>query len=83
MIPVSSSPLLLFLKVMHNGRGNYLQTEETTTLITANLMYGRLASAAKSVNYFIFFKDENTNFVEADDWEYSRCLLKAFNKHLT
>lgn len=62
MISVSSSLLLLFLKVMHNGHGNYLQTEEITTLITANFTCGRFASAAKSAKYFLFFKDENANF---------------------
>ena len=45
---MSNSLLLLVLKVMHNGHGNYLQTEETITLITANLVCGRFACAAKS-----------------------------------
>lgn len=66
-IPVSRSILLLFLKVMYDGRGSYLQTEETMTLITANFMCGRFASTGKSAKYLFFFKDENTNFAEADD----------------
>lgn len=55
MIPLSSS-LLLFFKVMHNGHSNCLQTKKTTTLITANLMCGWFASAARSAKYFIFSK---------------------------
>lgn len=56
MIPVWSSPLLLFSKVMRNGCGNCLQTEETITLITANFMCGKFASVAKSAKCFIFLK---------------------------
>lgn len=51
-IPVSHTILLLFLKVMYDGHSSYLQTEETTTLITANFMCGRFASAGKSSKYF-------------------------------